>query len=126
MTYSISFERHGTFLLAHVTGDGDPESVRGYYAEACRVCADAGFRRLLVESHVINKRWTYEEAKEIAEFVADAANSSGVHAVAVVAHDPGSNRDAEQFAVRVFERKAVSGRYFHDDLDAATEWITSA
>ncbi len=124
--YRIEYERHDAFIKAIVHAQGDPESVTAYYAEACRTAAAEGFHRLLVESHTVNKNWTFAEARAIAEAVADSANEAAIHAIAVVTFDESSNRDAERFAVQVFENKAVSGRYFADDLPAAVAWINSA
>ncbi len=124
--YRIQYERCETYLKAIVHSEGDPATVTAYYEEVCHAAGAEGFHRILVESHTVNKNWTFAEARAIAEAVAEAANEAAIHAIAVVTFDASSNRDAERFAVQVFENKAVAGRYFADDLPAATAWIQSA
>lgn len=125
MPYRIEYERAGAYLKAIVHSEGDPATVTAYYVEVCQTAAAEGFHRILLESHTINKDWTFAEARAIGEVVADAANEAEIHAIAVVTLDESSNRDAERFAVQVFENKAVAGRYFADDLPGATAWIQS-
>ena len=121
--YRIQYEPRAAYLVATVEAEGDPSTVAAYYAEACRAAADSGFRRLLVDSHTRRKNWSFDDAEYVATRVAGAATAHGILAIAVVAHDPASNRDAENFAVQVFTNIATEGKYFSDDLAAAQAWI---
>lgn len=123
--YEIRFEDAPDFLIARVTGDGEPNTVAAYYAEACAEAAERGVRKLLVDSHVTKKTLTFDDAEFIGRTVAEAATHHGILAIAVVAHDPESNRDAEQFAVQVFKNIATESKYFYDELAAARTWISN-
>ncbi|MEM7755123.1 MAG: hypothetical protein AAF297_05755 [Planctomycetota bacterium] len=123
--YRIQYEQFQGFLSARVEAEGDPATVAAYYTEACCRSAKDGYRKLLVDSYTRRKHWTFDDAERVGTLVAEAATTHGILAIAVVAHDPESNRDAEHFAVQVFKNIATEGKYFHDDIAAARAWIQS-
>lgn len=127
MSYDIRYAKNDSFLIARVTGDGDPSNAQRYYADVCKQAAEAGHRRVLVDSHTSKTEvnWTFDDAEQVATAAARAALANGILAIAVVSHDPASNRDAENFAVQVFKNHAVEGKYFSADLAAASAWIAN-